>query len=73
MREYTEELLAHKLLTEEQYEMACPICEVCGQHMTSNEYFYDFDGTYICDEYDCIMKYLKQFRRTVMSYVRDGE
>lgn len=73
MRDYVEEQLAHKLLTEEQFEMACPVCSSCGQHITNSSFFYDVDGTYFCDEYECIDKFLKQFRRTVMSYVRNGE
>lgn len=61
MRDYTEELLAHKLLTEEQYENACPVCVTCKNHITAHRYFYDINGDYVCDSYDCIDGYLKQF------------
>jgi hypothetical protein len=72
MRDYVEEQLAHKLLTEEQYESACPICCVCGNHITASEYFYDIDGTFFCDNYDCVNGFLQQYRRRVISYVENG-
>lgn len=69
MRDYVEEQLADKLLSEDNYERLCPVCDICGQSMTAGTYFYDIDGTYVCDEYECINGFLKEFRRSVFSYV----
>lgn len=71
MRDPVMESLRAELARRDTYEAKCPTCEVCGQKMTNNEYLYDIYGTLVCDEYDCITKFLRGFRKTVESYLED--
>lgn len=71
MRDPVMESLRAELARRDTYEAKCPTCEVCGQKMTNNEYLYDIYGTLVCDEYDCITRFLRGFRKTVESYLED--
>lgn len=52
-----------------KYEADCPECQVCGQKITNTDYYYDVDGEYICDNYDCIMGYLRPFKKSVEDFI----
>lgn len=69
MRDAVEEALRAELNRRDAYENQVPTCDICRQKMTNNEYFFDVDGTKVCDSYDCICKFLGQFRRSVEGYV----
>lgn len=69
MRDAVMEALKAELNRRDAYENQVPTCDICRQKMTNNEYFFDVDGTKVCDSYDCICKFLGQFRRSVESYV----
>lgn len=69
MRDAVEEALRAELNRRDQYENQVPVCDICGQRMTNEEYFYEFDETKVCDSYDCIQKFLRQFRKSIESYV----
>lgn len=71
MKDPVMESLRAELARRDTYEAMCPTCDVCGQKMTNNEYYYDMYGTLVCDEYDCITKFLRGFRKTVESYLED--
>ena len=71
MRDAVMESVKAELARRDTYEANCPECAICGQKMTCNEYYYDMYGTYVCDEYECITRYLRQFRKTIVSYLED--
>ncbi len=71
MRDPVMESLREELARRDTYEERCPRCDMCGNKMTASEYYYDIYGTLVCDEYDCVQKFLREFRKTVMSYVED--
>ena len=70
MRDPVMESLRAELARRDTYEAKCPTCEMCGNKIMS-EYYYDIYGTLVCDEYDCVQKLLREFRKSVMSYVED--
>lgn len=70
MRDPVMESLRAELARRDTYEAKCPTCEMCGNKIMS-EYYYDIYGTMVCDEYDCVQKFLREFRKSVMSYVED--
>lgn len=70
MRDPVMESLRAELARRDTYEAKCPTCEMCGNKIMS-EYYFDIYGTLVCDEYDCVQKFLREFRKTVMSYVED--
>lgn len=70
MRDPVMESLRAELARRDTYEAKCPTCEMCGNKIMS-EYYYDIYGTLVCDEYDCVQKFLREFRKLVMSYVED--
>lgn len=70
MRDAVMESLRAELARRDTYEAKCPTCEMCGNKIMS-EYYYDIYGTLVCDEYDCVQKFLREFRKSVMSYVED--
>lgn len=72
MRDFVEQQLAHKLFTEDEYESMCPVCEMCGQHITYGDYFYDVDDVYVCTDINCIKQFMNRFKRDIMSYVENG-
>ena len=55
-----------------EYESRCPVCVVCGEHITST-FFYDTDGGPICDDDNCIRDYLQQYRRSVDTWITNQE
>ena len=71
MRDPVIESLRAELARRDSYEAKCPTCEICGQKIMS-EYYYDFYGTLVCDEYDCVSKFLRGFRKSVEGYVNGG-
>ena len=70
MRDPVMESLRAELARRDTYEAKCPTCEMCENKIMS-EYYYDIYGTLVCDEYDCVQKFLREFRKSVMSYVED--
>lgn len=71
MRDPVIESLRAELARRDSYEERCPTCEICGQKMTNCEYYYDIYDTLVCDNYDCISKFLRGFRKSVESYLED--
>ena len=49
MRDAVMEALKAELNRRDQYENQVPVCDICGQRMTNEEYFYEFDETKVCD------------------------
>ena len=72
MRDRVVEELKSELARRDAYEAQCPTCDICGQKMVGNEYFYDIYGTYVCDEYECIKGFIKGFRKRVTSFMEDA-
>lgn len=72
MSDYTDELLNRKLQAEEAHEALCPKCEICSNRILDGDYFFDIDGTYVCDEATCVYKFLEPFKRSVLNYVQGG-
>lgn len=68
MRDRVMEELKAELARRDTYENKCPICEMCGQRIM-DEYFYDVDGTYICDSYECVTDFMRGFRKSLESYI----
>ena len=71
MRDPVMESLTEELARRDAYEEMCPTCAMCGQKMVGNEHYYEIYGTLVCDEYECIHKFLQEFRKTVDSYLED--
>lgn len=71
MRDPVMESLRAELARRDTYEAKCPTCAMCGNKIMS-EYYYDIYDTLVCDEFDCIQKFLRGFRKSVESYV-EGE
>ena len=69
MRDYVDILLDKELDEEEEFLKRCPVCDCCHAHITSTNYYYDCDGIKICDDIDCIMNFMEQFKRTIISYM----
>lgn len=63
------EALKTELARRDAYENQVPICDICGQKMTYSDYLFDMDGTLICDNYDCIQKFLYGFRKNIFTYI----
>ena len=55
-----------------EYESKCPLCAVCGLHIQT-DYMYDIDGTTICDDFDCVSGFLRQYRKTVDTWITNKE
>lgn len=70
MRDPVMESLRAELARRDTYEAKCPTCEMCGNKIMS-EYYFDIYGTLVCDEFDCVQKFLREFRKSVESYVED--
>jgi len=73
MRERVDEDFRAWDMRQAEYESKCPICVVCGERITSTDKFYDIDGQPVCDDINCIMGYLRQFRRYVASWIENKE
>ena len=56
-----------------EYESRCPVCVVCGEHITSTDKFYDIDGQPVCDDINCIMGYLDQFKKNIDTWITNQE
>lgn len=70
MRDYADQLLDIHIAEEDAYEEACPTCEKCGNKITFDDYFYDFDGVYMCP--DCFEEYCNDnFRKSIDKYIEE--
>lgn len=71
MRDRVMEELKTELARRDAYEAQCPTCDICGQKIIDDEYFYDIYGTYVCDQWKCINNFLREYRRSVASYMEE--
>lgn len=39
-----------------------PVCKFCGFHVNNWPYHYEIDGTVICDDSNCIYRFMEQYR-----------
>ena len=69
MRDAVMESLKNELARRDAYENQVPICDICKQKMTSNEYFFDVYGTMVCDSFDCVQAFMRGFRRSIETYI----
>ena len=71
MREPVDEAFRAEDARRTAYEQMCPVCDVCKQHITWTDHFYDLDGFYLCDDYNCIRTYLDNFKMSIQNFI-DG-
>lgn len=57
------EALGSEMERMDAYEAKCPECEECGNSITASEYYWDINGTILCE--GC----LRHFRRSVEEYI----
>lgn len=67
--DYLTQQINAKIASEDRYEAECPECDICGQRMTAEEYFYDIDGDYICPE--CLSEWASQFKKSIENYINE--
>ena len=44
--------------SEPEPEKYVEICGICGRHIYEGEMYYDIQGDIICDDSDCLFKYV---------------
>lgn len=71
MRDHVLEELRAELARRDAYEANVPICAICGQRMTNGEYFYDVNGTYVCDEVECVYGFMRPFRKNIEDFIKE--
>lgn len=64
---WAESDLHNKMLSDEEYEKKCPICDMCKDSMVSVDHYYDIDDHIICP--DCITDFIEYYRHSVESYI----
>lgn len=56
-----------------EYEQRCPVCAICGEHITHTDWCYSFDdweeGDVVCPE--CLEDYLATHMNTTLELIGD--
>lgn len=63
MRDPIDEALNERDYLYTRYEESCPMCDMCGERLTAEEYYYEIEGDVVCEE--CLRDYMERYKKWV--------